>query len=237
MNSELRMANGELWPAERRTRAFAHSAPVLHSQFSILNSLFLPLCLSLVWAHQAVGQAGDPKPQDQEQEDLSERLIRQAVGEEAVGLMGTIMNLMSQAAGSLKGDFDPGEHTQNVQRQIIEKMDEAIAAAQRRRSRSSSQPQQTSDKRRAEQQADQQREDQQSGDATTPSDQAAAGREPDRAKQSTAAGRLREFRRGWGNLPQRDRDEVLQGIDEDSLEKYRRQIESYFRALAEDREE
>ena len=65
----------------------------------------------------------------------------------------------------------------------------------------------------------------------------AAGKQPDRATQSTAAGRLKEFRRGWGNLPQRDRDEVLQGIDEDSLEKYRRQIESYFRALAEDQEE
>jgi hypothetical protein len=178
-----------------------------------------------------------PRVQEQEErEELSERLIRQATGQEDGGLMGRIMDLMSQAAGRLKREFDPGQTTSRVQQEIIDKLDEAIAAAQRRRSRASGQQQQVSDKRRAqpksgdsEQDASEAEEDMPSETSATPG-QAQSGR-------TAGTGRLREFRRGWGNLPQRDRDEILQGIDEEILEKYRPLIEDYFRALAEDQEE
>ena len=236
MNSEWRIANYEGQRTARPDRALDHRARAFHSLFAIRYSLFLSLGLALVCANTTIAQTTDPDPQ-QEREELSKRLIRQATGQEESGLMGRIMSLMSEAAGHLKRDFDPGQDTQRVQREIIERLDEAIAAAQRRRSRGSGQQQQTSDKRRAPNKSDRQKQDQQPGDADAPPEDAASAKGQDQAAKSTATGRLREFRRGWGNLPQRDRDEVLQGIDEDILEKSRRLIENYFRALAEDQEE
>jgi hypothetical protein len=151
--------------------------------------------------------------------------------------MGRIMSLMSEAADQLKRDFDPGQETRQIQEEIIGKLDEAIAVAQRRRSRVSGQQQQVSDKRRGERRPDEQKPGQQPADGDKPPDSEASTTGQDQGGKSTATGRLREFRRGWGNLPQRDRDEVLQGIDEDVLEKYRPLIEDYFRALSEDEEE
>ena len=90
--------------------------------------------------------------------------------------MGRIMSLMSEAAGHLKRAFDPGQDTQRVQREIIEKLDEAIATAQRRRSRGSGQQQQTSDKRRAPGKSDRQKQDQPPGDAAAAPEGAASAK-------------------------------------------------------------
>ena len=74
-------------------------------------------------------------------------------------------------------------------------------------------------------------------DKAAPKDAAAQGKttEADRAAEPrpTRRGEFRESRRGWGHLPQRDRDELLQGIDEEFIEQYRPQIEQYYRALTE----
>ena len=58
-------------------------------------------------------------------------------------------------------------------------------------------------------------------------------RESDRARR----GPFRESRRGWGHLPARDRDELLQGVEEAFIEQYRPQIEQYYRALTETEED
>jgi len=42
-----------------------------------------------------------------------------------------------------------------------------------------------------------------------------------------------DVRRGWGALPDRQRDEVIQGFSEQFLESYRIWIERYYRALQE----
>ena len=41
-----------------------------------------------------------------------------------------------------------------------------------------------------------------------------------------------EATRGWGFLPERDRDEIIQGFEETFMSKYREQIERYYRLLA-----
>ncbi|HUU82468.1 MAG TPA: hypothetical protein VM243_03085 [Phycisphaerae bacterium] len=216
----------------RLARAVHHSLAVRYSLFLLLSSLALS-------ASSASAQQVTPEPsqEEKEQEDLSERLIRQATGQEDTSMMGRIMGLMSDAAGRLKRDFDPGADTLRIQREIITKLDEAINAAQRRRSKGSGQQQQVSDKRQAQRPSDEQKESGQSDQSEAASESAGDATEQGREGKSTATGRLREFRRGWGNLPQRDREEVLQGIDEDVLEKYRQLIEDYFRALSEDEEE
>ena len=42
-----------------------------------------------------------------------------------------------------------------------------------------------------------------------------------------------EVRRGWGFLPQRDREAIVQGSNEEFHAKYREYIERYYRAIAE----
>ena len=46
-------------------------------------------------------------------------------------------------------------------------------------------------------------------------------------------GDLQETRRSWGLLPQRERDEMIQGSSEGYIERYREWIERYYRALQE----
>ncbi|MFQ5490518.1 MAG: hypothetical protein ACE5GE_07330 [Phycisphaerae bacterium] len=177
-----------------------------------------------------------PDPQDppaDDEEDLAEKLIRQATGQSDGGVMGKIQRLMERSAQWLTGDFDPGPKTQAAQRQIIASLDDAIAAAQRRRSRSQSSDSQSSDKRRGKPQSKKQGQKQSaSSGSSTPDSNTKAG--PAANTRNASNERFKESRRGWGHLPARDRDEVLQGIDESVLEKYRGLIDRYFRALAED---
>jgi hypothetical protein len=195
------------------------------------------VCL-LVLPSLEIAPAAQPPADTQpaEEEDLADRLIRQTVGEEDQGVMSEILRLMDRSTRQLHGDFDPGRRTQAVQWRIIEKLDEAIATAQRRKSRSSSSVQPSGDRRTTPPQPE--RDQDQDTSAAAGDDQP-----PDTTATTTvdgqgaAAGRFREPRRGWGHLPARDRDEMLQGIDEDVLEKYRQLIDDYFRALAEDEEE
>lgn len=212
---------------------------------SVVISIYLSIAVSAgptIWAATAQSwlppapaqQQPDPAdPQDDAHDDLAEKLIRQSTGRADRGVMDWIQRLMERSAGALSSDFDPGDQTQATQRKIISKLDDAIAAAQRNRSRSNSSGQQSGDKRKSKPQSKKQ---------TKPQDGSATGQ----ASTSTTGGgsaddtrlgddpRFKESRRGWGHLPARDRDEVLQGIGESVLEKYRTLIDRYFRALAED---
>ncbi len=174
-----------------------------------------------------------------EEDDLSERLIRQAVGEDEGGIMAEIMRLMDRARMRLQRDFDPGPETRAVQDQIIKKLDEAIESARRRQGKSGGQSRQKGDKRKAPPKPKPDQPGQRTADQGQAGSKAADQADGSKGSPTRAAatGRFREFRRGWGNLPARDRDEVLQGIDEDVLEKYRQLIERYFRTLAEDERE
>jgi hypothetical protein len=176
------------------------------------------------------------EPGEVEDEDLADKLIRQATGGQDRGIMDEIMRLMDTSRTRLTRDFDPGRRTQAVQQEIVSKLDEAVAAAQRnrRRARAPLPAPPSGDKRTTPPKPgqDQDRSQAPTGDATP--DAAAAG--PGETDETTLGDRLREFRRGWGHLPARDRDEVLQGIDEDVIEKYRDLVESYFKALGEPEE-
>ncbi len=183
----------------------------------------LALLAALFAAAPAVAPPPEPVPPEQDdaaqEEDLSERLIRQAVGDQDRDIMDQITRLMDQSARRLHREFDPGRQTQAVQQQIVKTLDQAIAAAQRRRAKASASARSTGDRR------------------TTPPKPDRPRDSADAADAPPAAGRFRESRRGWGHLPARDRDEVLQGLDEDVLEKYRSLIDRYFKALAEDDQE
>ena len=190
------------------------------------------------------GQIEDKRPaadkeksekEEKQSDDLAGKLMRKALNDSDEDLMDGIMRLMGDVARKLQINFDPGDQTQTVQREISGKLDEAIkVAASRRRMRTVNPPPQGPDKRKlpsAAKRPEPSRSRKQGEVAESSSSEApSAGTE---VKTPTPGGELRDARRGWGNLPQRERDEVIQGVDEEFLERYRMWIERYYRSLQE----
>lgn len=199
----------------------------------LLLTAFLLTCPSAVHA-QTERNTRDEK---QKTKKLGQRLIRQIAGDDSEDIMDTIIRGMKQAARRLDLDFDPGEETQKLQQRIVNQLDEAIktAAAQRRLSRRS-QRSASSDKRRKLTKISAQREGESTkgggkkSSATTAQQNQPEGGAPE---DGPRGGRMDEIRRTWGHLPARERDEIIQGISESFLERYRDWIERYYRALQE----
>ena len=173
--------------------------------------------------------------EEKQSDDLAGKLMRKALNDSDEDLMDGIMRLMGDVSHKLQIDFDPGEQTQTVQRKISEKLDEAIkVAASRRRMRTVNPPPQGPDKRKLPSAAkrpepSRSRKQGEVSEASTSETPPAVSE----VKTPAPGGELRDARRGWGNLPQRERDEVIQGVDEEFLERYRMWIERYYRSLQE----
>jgi len=151
-------------------------------------------------------------------------------------LMAQVLRLMHESSRKLTLDFDPGTQTQGMQAQIVERLDEAVrlAAAQQHRTRGEGQG--AGDKRRLPKEGETGESEQdegagREGDATAGGGSTGAGVATESPERR--GGPLSERRRAWGNLPPRDREEVIQGSGEGFLERYRQQIERYYRALQE----
>ncbi|MBU0718219.1 MAG: hypothetical protein KJ749_08230, partial [Planctomycetes bacterium] len=173
--------------------------------------------------------------QQRADDDLGQRLIRQAFRDGEQDVMADVMRLMGESARQLEVKLEVGEETQTVQARTMDRLNEAIlqAAAQQRAGRPEP-GRQVSDKRKSSP-----RPKKSSGDK----DDGTAGDGPGRSAAAPAAvspqdstsrrGELSEQRRSWGHLPEREREEIIQGNTEESLEEYREWIESYYRALQE----
>ena len=152
-------------------------------------------------------------------------------------IMARIVALMDQTARRLEVHFDAGEETQALQREVLKQLDDAIklAASQTRKS-SAQQSTSESDRRRRRDQNKKRNSDKSRNEKGDSKGQSAettqAGRKPATGSANDGDD-LVESRRGWGNLPQRERDEVIQGAGEKYLDRYRKWIEQYYRALQE----
>ncbi len=178
-----------------------------------------------------------------EDEALIRKLLDDATGRRKDTAMDRVLDGMRGSQVKLTRYFDPGNQTQKIQRQVLRDIDEAIEEARRsQRSKPGSSTTARSDKEQtaasrpaSSQEASGERSP--SGDSTKPKTDDKATRGQATSGPARTAGELRELRRGWGSLPPRDREEVLQGFDQDSLEKYREWIERYYRSLATPRNE
>lgn len=187
------------------------------------------------------GDAPPDQPTDADQRregDLSKRLIRKATTGEDADVMSQVTSLMSEAQNRLVRDMDPGPETQAVQQRVLRRLDNAIKTALQQRSASRSRPQSEGERRELpepprEKPGDEKKENNQA--AADPGESTDTGTKPN--SDHRRRGPFRESRRGWGSLPDRDRDELLQGIEEEFIERYRPQIEQYFRALTESEED
>ncbi len=174
--------------------------------------------------------AQEQKPQDDD--ESKKRLIRKTRGKSADDVMVRIIDGMTRAGQRLGESFDAGDATQQLQRQILKDLDVAIRQAQRnmrvRRSSASGQGERRTEGATTDQQPDKGAQGK-SGDEPSDSDTAGSG---GGKVEVGLRGTLREARRQWGHLPPRDRDEILQAVDEDIQDKYREQIERYYELLA-----
>ncbi len=193
----------------------------------------LMLCCT-AWA---LGQEPSPTAtQDKEAEQLGERLVRRAVNQADEDVMETVLRLMNEATRKLEIEFDAGQETQTLQSRILERLDEAIrlAASQRRASRRR-QSQWIGEKRKNPSRPNEKGKEESGPRAQSDrsTDSEAATGPAVRQEVESLKGDMRELRRAWGLLPERQRDQIIQGSGEDFLERYREWIERYYRALQE----
>lgn len=195
------------------------------------------VCVLLLVSVPAMGQEkGEPAKTKPTDDELARRLIRKAVNGADEDVMATIIRLMDESARKLEIDFNVGDETGRLQQRILVELDLAIktAAAQRRLHRA---PQQSSsgDQRRKpkspQRGAAQDQRSKADGTEASSSDAHDAGTA---SSEGTAmGGELLERRRAWGHLPAREREEIIQGIGDRFIERYREWIERYYRALQE----
>ncbi|RME36796.1 MAG: hypothetical protein D6788_10860 [Planctomycetota bacterium] len=182
----------------------------------------------------------EPKKTDKTDRRLGERLIREAGGDREEDVMDRVLRLMDESAKRLAVAFDPGAETRRVQREILESLDRAIkkAASQRRMKRSRKRGRSADKRRMAAGSSKSQGSDASAGKTVRALSPSGMGPpQPGDAEEPVRGGRFREGRRAWGHLPQREREEILQGMRERFLERYRTWIERYFRALQEEEPE
>ena len=199
-----------------------------------LRSLTFVLCCCIP---ASFGQDGTPPSQPPKKvDDLGQRLIRKAVTDGGEDIMATIVRLMTEATRKMEIEFDPGEETQALQGRIQEKLDEAIkAAASKQRAGKKSPTPTDPDKRRMPTTGKREQRPEAKAKGESPpgstSNTVEAPASDGRSEAERAA--LQDTRRSWGHLPLREREEVIQGVGEGFLERYRVWIERYYRALQE----
>lgn len=198
--------------------------------------LTLMTCMVMGLGGQVAKGQQDATPAKQKEKRLGERLIRDAVNKTPDDLMTAIVRLMNESARQLEIDFDAGDETLIKQEMIVNKLDEAIksAAAQRRKKRTRQKQWQSDQRKKAKAGKPQQESSQQSNQQMAGKNSSEVeGQKGSPTESDAEGGNLQETRRTWGLLPQRQRDEVIQGSREAFLERYRTWIERYYQALQE----
>ncbi len=190
------------------------------------------LCVAIGALAGSVSLAQQNDAVDDRAKDLAERLLGEK--SEDGDLMQRVLERMSQAEERLAKQYDAGLETQALQRLAIEELELAIKSAARGKS-SGKGASSAGDKRRKSGRPAGKSESNSQPSASGAETEAAQG-EAD-AQAGSARGPLRETRRGWGHLPPRDRDEIIQGSREQSLDAYREWIERYYRALSDEGDE
>lgn len=134
---------------------------------------------------------------------------------------------------------DSGPTTRNLQEQIVADLDRLIEDARRRCRQSkpgSTQPQQTA-ARQSPGQLQPNQGDGPQDPGTGPATTAAAGPADGSPARQTDMAQMQEvMKRLWGQLPARQREQMIQSSPEEFLPKYELLIEEYYRRLSEARQ-
>lgn len=158
---------------------------------------------------------------------IDQALSPQEAGEaftQAVGLMSTVADRIGSSS-------DAGITTQRMQEDILRKLDQIIESAEDNQNSSSGGSSSSSSSNQQQPNQQQQQSESSSSSSGEPTD---GGTPPG----STEAGsnNLQGAAARWGNLPDRLRDALSQGLDEPYSRLYRSLTERYYKQLAEDEE-
>jgi DNA polymerase III alpha subunit (gram-positive type) len=143
------------------------------------------------------------------------------------------VGLMKESADRLTNVRDAGLQTQRIQDEVIKKLDKLIDDAKKQSSQKKQQQQQ---QQQQEQQQSQQQQQQQSSQSqkqqqASSSNQSGSSNTPKRdgQRKAQAAGASA----GWGDLPPKLRDALMQGSGDTFSATYERLTEEYYKRLAE----
>ncbi len=176
----------------------------------------------------------DQQPAEEEENDLATLLLKKAGGEGRKPIMMEVLENMGLSREQLREKFDPGTETQKIQQRIIKDLDKAIEMAQQASSSSSSSSQSQQQGQGQRQQSRGSGQGQQGGPPQTNRGNQAASESVASHGQVQHGQRnpdIVEGRAEWGALPPRDREEVVQGQNEEALPRWRALIEKYYTAL------
>lgn len=146
----------------------------------------------------------------------------------------TTLLKMKQTAERLSDENDMGRKTLRMQKQILDGIDAMIETAEKTASssqqksksrRASARPSKGTKKETTQGRKSAAKDSSKQGTGTQETDPKAAD------KKGTPSDRT-DLARRWGFLPDQDRDEVMQGLDEAFMPKYREEITRYYRNLA-----
>jgi hypothetical protein len=166
--------------------------------------------------------------------ELMRGLEGEDIGKEQADPLVTVGRRMREVESLIAGK-EAGQTTQELQQQIVKELDELIRDL---RQRSQSQSASSSSQQRQQTRSG---KVQQPGE--TPSQSQQLGKQPARDSSSRLSQNkaqrpdpeaMREMmKRVWGHLPQREREQMQQSLNEQFLPQYELQIEQYFKALVE----
>lgn len=146
-----------------------------------------------------------------------------------------LLAAMAEAQRRLLDEADNGVETHDALRRSLAAIDELIELA--KSNESPSQQQQAGAARQGRTSARPQSrpaDGREAGRAGKAQPARTAANEGPGAKDRRGLHDAADLQRRWGALPQRDREEILQGLDEEFPMRYRDYIEDYYRSIAEE---
>lgn len=183
-------------------------------------------------------QPGPTLPTTRPSDVVDPELVRRLLGGQStsVDTVDQTLAKLDRATDLLTRQHDAGARTQEAQQEVIAGLDKLIEEA--RKSRAASRGGNKSKRRREERSGQRQSSSRRASGSAAPhptgegeGGKPAQGPDADKKKQGRSV--QGELTRGWGFLPQRDREEIAQGFDEQFMVKYREEIKQYYRTLAE----
>ena len=167
--------------------------------------------------------------------NVDDKLVKKLLGGESttVDQVEAVLTGMDQASKKLEDDRDAGSQTQKIQRSVLDNLDQLIEQARKNRSQSGQKSSVSRKQKKTPAPRPQPKQDRPKSAQTGANRSAPPDQKDSKPPTSQKDGKDRtELARGWGYLPGRDREEVMQGFDEEFLTRYREQIMQYYRDLA-----
>jgi hypothetical protein len=147
-------------------------------------------------------------------------------------MLDEVVTRMGDVAKRLQ-DQDPGPITQETQRRIVVNLDTLIEMAKKQQQQGGSSkpgPKKPGDKKEQNPGSDSGKGPHKPGGESPAQESTLPGGGSDPAQSNGQD--IHEKSTEWGNLPEKDRDLIINGVKEEPLAGYREQVQRYYKALA-----